>query len=62
MTDPVKKGLWLARTHYRMRMASFAMVFAASYLHLSGKGASGIAVAQPHRCGEALTKAGRGQF
>ena len=40
MTDPVKKGLWLARTHYRMRMASFAIVFAASYLHLSGKGAS----------------------
>jgi hypothetical protein len=40
MTDPAKKGLWLARTHYRMRMASFAMVFAASYLHLEGKGAS----------------------
>ena len=40
MTDPVKKGLWLVRTHYRMRMASFAMVFAATYLHMQGKGAS----------------------
>jgi len=41
MTDTTKKGLWLARTHHRMRMASFAMVFAASCLHLSDTGASG---------------------
>jgi len=32
------RGLWLLRMHYRMRTASFAMVFAASCLHLHGQG------------------------
>lgn len=37
MADVNKKGLWLLRMHYRMRTASFAMVFAATCFQLFGK-------------------------
>ena len=40
MADVNKKGLWLLRMHYRMRTASFAMVFAATCFQLYGKGFS----------------------
>ena len=33
--DP--KGLWLVRTHYRMRTGAFAMVFVATCFHITGK-------------------------
>jgi len=37
MTDAEKKGQWLLRMHYRMRAASFAMVFLATSLQIVGK-------------------------
>lgn len=37
MADVAKKGAWLLRTHYRMRTASFAMVFAATCFQIFGK-------------------------
>lgn len=37
MADAEKKGQWLLRTHYRMRAASFAMVFAATSFQILGK-------------------------
>ncbi len=37
MVDADKKGLWLLRMHYRMRVASFAVLFAATCVHSYGK-------------------------
>jgi diguanylate cyclase (GGDEF)-like protein/hemerythrin-like metal-binding protein len=43
MGDSHKKGLWLIRTHYRMRMVSLALVFIASCFQISGKGFGALA-------------------
>lgn len=40
MSDPRKKLPWLVRMHYRMRTASFGMVFGATVLNIQGKGYS----------------------
>jgi diguanylate cyclase (GGDEF)-like protein len=37
MSDTDPKGLWLVRTHYRMRTGAFAMVFIATCFHITGK-------------------------
>lgn len=39
MTEPAEqpRGQWLLSMHYRMRMASFAMVFAATFFQIRGK-------------------------
>jgi diguanylate cyclase len=37
MVDADKSGLWLLRMHYRMRAASFAMLFAATCVHIYGQ-------------------------
>lgn len=40
MVDLSSKARWLVRTHHAMRVASFATVFAATCIHITGKGYS----------------------